>query len=62
MAKVLIDLTKCTGCATCKEVCPMGVFEMDTEKKKAVAKKESECIACRACELQCPESAIKVED
>ncbi|MBW2997170.1 ferredoxin family protein [Candidatus Woesearchaeota archaeon] len=62
MVKVHIDSNKCTGCKTCKEICPMDVFEMDEETKKSVAKKESECIACRACEVQCPAGAIKIED
>lgn len=62
MVKVKIDSNKCTGCKTCVEICPMGVFEMDEKTKKSVAKRASECIACRACEVQCPAGAIKIED
>jgi len=57
--KVAINKELCTGCMTCKEVCPMGVFE--EENNKSVAKHESECIGCRACEAQCPENAIEIK-
>jgi 2-oxoglutarate ferredoxin oxidoreductase subunit delta len=60
MPKPKIDEKKCTNCGTCIEVCPMGVFEKG-EKTAKVAKPD-ECIGCRACEVQCPEEAIKVED
>jgi len=40
----------------------MQCFELDKEKKKATAPKAKECIGCRACEVQCPEGAIKVKD
>ena len=62
MPKITIDEKKCTGCGTCVDVCPMNVFEMDADKKKAVVKRGGECIACRSCEVQCPAGAIKVED
>ena len=55
-----IDEKKCTNCGTCSEICPAQVFEKG-EKKAKVAKPE-ECIGCRACEVQCPASAITVKD
>lgn len=57
-----IDDSKCDGCKTCIEICPMQVFEFDESSKKAVVKKPKECIGCRACEVQCEAGAIKVSD
>lgn len=54
-----VDKEKCTGCGTCRDVCPVNVFEI--ENKKSVAKRPDECIQCRACEASCPEKAIKVK-
>lgn len=58
MVKIAIDNQKCTGCGTCKDVCPVGVYEVNNQKSAAV--KPDECLVCRACEVQCPESAIQV--
>lgn len=60
MPKPVIDSKKCTGCGTCIEVCPVEVFAKKGDK--SVVKKPNDCIGCRACEVQCPETAIKVED
>ena len=60
MPKPIIDEKKCTKCGTCIDICPMGVFAKD--KDKVVVKKPKECIGCKACEVQCPSEAIKVED
>jgi NAD-dependent dihydropyrimidine dehydrogenase PreA subunit len=58
MVKIVVDNDKCTGCGTCADTCPVGVFEMKDEK--SVAAKTEECLVCRACEVQCPETAIQV--
>jgi len=60
MPKPIINKEKCKGCFTCVEVCPVEVFAKDGEKAK-VAKPDA-CIGCRACEVQCSEGAIKVEE
>ncbi|MBW2967260.1 4Fe-4S binding protein [Candidatus Woesearchaeota archaeon] len=62
MPTPVITESKCTGCKTCTEICPMAVFDFDAAKKKAHVAKASECIGCRACEVQCEAGAIKVED
>jgi NAD-dependent dihydropyrimidine dehydrogenase PreA subunit len=38
----------------------MDVFGKDN--KEVVVKKPGECIGCKACEVQCPEEAITVEN
>ncbi len=58
MVKIEIDHEKCTGCGTCVDVCPSGVYEI--RDGKSVAVNIDECLVCRACESQCPEGAITV--
>lgn len=38
----------------------MKVYEK--EEDKVIVKNPDKCIACRACEIQCPAEAIKVSD
>ena len=58
MVKIEIDLEKCDGDGTCVDVCPVEVFEI--KDGKAVAVRPDECLVCMACEVQCPNNAIKV--
>lgn len=51
---------KCTGCGTCVACCPMDVFRLDKEKKKAVVAYPKDCIACWGCESFCPQGCIDV--
>ncbi|TKJ17881.1 4Fe-4S ferredoxin [Candidatus Woesearchaeota archaeon B3_Woes] len=60
MPKPTIDYKKCTNCGTCIEVCPVDVYEKKGDK--TVVAKPDDCIGCKACEVQCPEKAITVED
>ena len=60
MPHPIIDYAKCKTHKVCVEVCPMEVFE--EKDGKVVVAKPDECIGCKACEVQCPESAIVVED
>lgn len=50
----------CKGCGICVAFCPTKVLELD-ERDKAVAARLADCIACRLCELRCPDLAIEVE-
>jgi 2-oxoglutarate ferredoxin oxidoreductase subunit delta len=50
----------CKGCGICVAFCPKAVLEMDREDKAAAVRLE-DCIACRLCELRCPDLAITVE-
>lgn len=54
------DRDKCNGCRGCYEVCPQGVWEMDNDKRAALARIKA-CTACRACLTQCPTSAIRAQ-
>lgn len=64
MVTIKVDLEKCTGCGTCVDTCPVAVFEMKDVggEEKSNPVNEGECIVCRACEVSCPESAIKVTE
>ena len=61
MVKVTINQDKCSKCYTCLDVCPMEVF-VKKDDGHVEPENEKECVACRACEAQCPESCITVED
>jgi 2-oxoglutarate ferredoxin oxidoreductase subunit delta len=50
----------CKGCRICVEFCPTGTLDLDDRFKVKVAHPEK-CIACRMCELRCPDMAIFVE-
>ncbi len=58
MSHPVINYDKCKSHFVCIQVCPMGVY---TKKDgKPVVANPSACINCKACEIQCPEQAIKV--
>ena len=42
------------------KICPAEVYRRDSGLASAVA--EDECLACRACEIQCEEGAITVKE
>jgi 2-oxoglutarate ferredoxin oxidoreductase subunit delta len=49
----------CKGCGICVHFCPKNVLELNEQNKVFVAYPEK-CIACRMCELRCPDLAIEV--
>ena len=58
MVEIKVEVEKCTGCGTCVDTCPVGVYEVKDGKSTPV--KVSECLVCRACETQCPSACIEV--
>ena len=56
----LIDRNWCKGCGICVHFCPKNVLELD-DQEKAVAVRPEDCIACKLCELRCPDLAIEVK-
>jgi len=58
MVEIKVEVEKCTGCGTCVDTCPVGVYEVKDGKSTPV--KVSECFVCRACETQCPSACIEV--
>ena len=60
MAIERIDLELCNGCGLCVKICPMDVFRMDKQAKKAVITYAEDCMLCEFCVLDCPTRAITV--
>jgi 2-oxoglutarate ferredoxin oxidoreductase subunit delta len=59
LKELLINREWCKGCGICVAFCPKNVLELD-ERDKSAARRIEDCIACRLCELRCPDLAIKV--
>ena len=55
-----IDNELCIGCGICVQICPMDVFRMDEDSKKAIIRYPEDCMLCELCVLDCPEEAITV--
>lgn len=57
---------RCKGCGFCVAYCPKDVLALSEEKVNAKgyylpeAAAQEDCVACRLCELMCPEFAIYV--
>jgi NAD-dependent dihydropyrimidine dehydrogenase PreA subunit len=54
----------CTGCRTCEDVCPKGVFDIvpaNGQGLRSVVARPDDCEQCTACVRQCPEAAIVAE-
>lgn len=53
-----IDKSKCVGCGTCMEKCPVDAIEGDDNNKAVV--NPDWCIGCGSCAHYCPENAISL--
>ena len=55
----VIDKEWCKGCGICVHFCPKKVLELDGDGKVNAVRPE-DCIACKLCELRCPDLAIQI--
>ncbi len=53
------DLTLCTGCGFCVDVCPHRVFAKNDRLVHVVH--PDACMECGACQMNCPFGAVQVE-
>lgn len=54
------DREACVGCGLCCEVCPHGVFVMESGKSRIVDR--DACMECGACARNCPVDALWVKN
>jgi NAD-dependent dihydropyrimidine dehydrogenase PreA subunit len=57
---IMIDMSACTGCKTCMDICFVDVIRWNEETGKPVAAYPEDCQICGLCEILCPEKAIKI--
>jgi 2-oxoglutarate ferredoxin oxidoreductase subunit delta len=64
--RIIVDEKLCKGCSICVNICPKKVFDISTQLSTgyniSTASKPQNCIACRLCEMSCPDFAIEVLD
>jgi NAD-dependent dihydropyrimidine dehydrogenase PreA subunit len=56
---LVYDRQLCNGCRMCIAVCPHGVFVINGREADLVHPEA--CMECGACQLNCPQEAIRVE-
>ncbi|MEJ2187652.1 MAG: ferredoxin family protein, partial [Gemmatimonadota bacterium] len=55
---IRLDDDACKGAAFCEDVCPVGVFVVDHDRRKATMPGAANCVQCGACIVQCPFDAL----
>lgn len=65
-ARAWVDLAACTGCGWCRSACGWDAVEPfvltgdGDGPRRVAAVVDRRCVACGACELECPAGAVRV--
>ena len=59
--KITINVSKCSGCGLCGELCPFGLPSKNNSGKYEIVKPEL-CTECSACQRNCPTQAIIMQE
>ena len=59
--RISIDLSKCTGCDLCGEICPFGLPRSNDSGKFEISEPDL-CTECSACQRNCPAQAIIMQE
>jgi NAD-dependent dihydropyrimidine dehydrogenase PreA subunit len=54
------DVSRCVGDWQCYEVCPVGCWAPNYAEGVSEFRNGQKCVACGACDLQCPGDAIRL--
>ncbi len=54
---VILNPAKCIGCGMCREACPFGAIQWDTDQNKPVI-----CVHCGYCTNYCPHGVLELEE
>jgi len=55
---IVVDRERCAACGICVEVCPPDNLRLAREGY--AVEQNDECWYCNACEVDCPEGAIRL--
>jgi ferredoxin len=58
LLRITLDNDLCKAAGFCEQVCPVDVFEVDYETRKAALPGVQRCVQCGACVVQCPFDAL----
>ncbi len=56
----VIDEDLCTGCETCRDLCPTDAITINTDQQ--AERSEEACLGCGICARSCPEAAISLRE
>ena len=57
--RVSINSDCCTGCGTCVQTCPTGVFRLNSSGRAEIRYPDY-CLSCLMCVIDCPADAITI--